>query len=73
VWRKGKPHPDAVTADIARAAQLTVEEGDRHSPSPCHGARGTPPWMAFPAPPSSSQAAFAGRVEGSASQMKRPS
>jgi hypothetical protein len=32
VWRKGKPHPDAVIADIARGAKFTVVEGDRHSP-----------------------------------------
>jgi hypothetical protein len=32
VWREGKPHPDAVIPDIARGAQLTVDEGDRHSP-----------------------------------------
>jgi hypothetical protein len=31
VWRKGKTHPDVMIADITRGAQLTVEEGDRHS------------------------------------------
>jgi hypothetical protein len=31
VWRKGKPHPDMVIADIERGAQLTVNEGDRYA------------------------------------------
>jgi len=32
IWRAGKPHPDMLVPDIAKAAEWTVEENEEHGP-----------------------------------------